>query len=77
MIYVKAARGRPMPIAIQKIQLKDMVFKQYKVANCGECSEIMLQGFFPPFSLIVLRPCGEMATNFTQPKGTKTTFTRF
>jgi cytochrome c-type biogenesis protein CcmH len=23
MIYVKAARGRPMPIAIQKIQLKD------------------------------------------------------
>ncbi|VVH67105.1 hypothetical protein BSPLISOX_792 [uncultured Gammaproteobacteria bacterium] len=23
-------------------KLKDMVFKQYKVANCGECSEIML-----------------------------------
>jgi hypothetical protein len=33
----------------------------------------MLQGFFPPFSLIVLRPCGEMATNFTQPKEAKTT----
>lgn len=23
MIYIKAAQGRPMPIAIQKIQLKD------------------------------------------------------
>jgi hypothetical protein len=28
-------------------KLKDMVFKQYKVANCGECSEIMLH---PPSS---------------------------
>jgi cytochrome c-type biogenesis protein CcmH len=41
MIYVKAARGRPMPIAIQKIQLKDFTGVVIALPNLLDTKRLM------------------------------------